>query len=171
MTAAEREALIRLIETGWGTNQMYGAVNLSIADDQNALEAYARFFRLVASPGVAAAVTRMLWSSTFVTSCLRSARRPWWSTAESGHPRRGWTRRRPPGTRSQVRRSSRRGLRLCVGDVDRVIDEVEEFLDRKRPRAAGGRSLSTILFTDIVDSTVRAVELGRRPLARVAGSA
>ena len=60
LTAAEREALVRLVETGWGTNQMYAAVNPSIADDQDALEAYARFFRLVASPGVAAAVTRML---------------------------------------------------------------------------------------------------------------
>ena len=49
---------------------------------------------------------------------------------------------------------------FAVGDVDRVIDEVEEFLTGSRPRAAGGRALSTILFTDIVDSTVRAVELG-----------
>jgi class 3 adenylate cyclase len=49
---------------------------------------------------------------------------------------------------------------FAVGDVDRVIDEVEEFLTGSRPRAASGRALSTILFTDIVDSTVRAVELG-----------
>jgi hypothetical protein len=41
-----------------------------------------------------------------------------------------------------------------------VIDEVEEFLTGARHRAAGDRVLSTILFTDIVDSTTRAVEVG-----------
>ena len=113
MTAAEREALIRLIETGWGTNQMYGAVNLSIADDQNALEAYARFFRLVASPGVAAAVTRMLFEldirdilpaisapTLVVHRGIRSSPPRLDATSPAGYPE--------PGCRS-----SRRGLRLC----------------------------------------------------------
>jgi class 3 adenylate cyclase len=49
---------------------------------------------------------------------------------------------------------------FAVGDVDVVIDEVEEFLTGRRPRPASNRVLSTVLFTDIVDSTVRAVELG-----------
>jgi class 3 adenylate cyclase len=49
---------------------------------------------------------------------------------------------------------------FAVGDVDVVIDEVEEFLTGSRPRPASNRVLSTILFTDIVDSTARAIELG-----------
>ena len=60
---------------------------------------------------------------------------------------------------------------FAVGDVDRVIDEVEEFLTGSRPRAAGGRAPSTILFTDIVDSTVRAVELGDARWRELLGSA
>ena len=49
---------------------------------------------------------------------------------------------------------------MAIGDVDVVLDEVEEFLTGTRHRHAGDRVLSTILFTDIVDSTTRAVELG-----------
>jgi class 3 adenylate cyclase len=49
---------------------------------------------------------------------------------------------------------------LAIGDVDVVLDEVEEFLTGTRHRPIGDRVLSTILFTDIVDSTIRAVELG-----------
>jgi class 3 adenylate cyclase len=50
---------------------------------------------------------------------------------------------------------------LAVGDIDAVIDEVEDFLTGSRPPAhATDRVLATVLFTDIVDSTPRAVELG-----------
>jgi len=49
---------------------------------------------------------------------------------------------------------------LAVGDIDVVIDEVEEFLTGSRPAHAIDRVLATVLFTDIVDSTRRAVEVG-----------
>jgi class 3 adenylate cyclase len=49
---------------------------------------------------------------------------------------------------------------LAVGDIDVVIDEVEEFLTGTRPAHSTDRVLATVLFTDIVDSTPRAVELG-----------
>ena len=49
-----------------------------------------------------------------------------------------------------------------VGDDDPFLDEVEEFLTgSKRPRQPD-RVLATVLFTDIVGSTERAVELGDR---------
>ena len=47
-----------------------------------------------------------------------------------------------------------------TGDADTVIDEIEEFLTGVRPLPAVERVLATVLFTDIVDSTKRAVELG-----------
>ena len=159
LTAAEREALVRLIETGWGTNQMYAAVNPSIADDQDALEA-ARGSCLVASPGVAAAVTRMLLELDMGRPACDQRANPGGPPrnpvipAEAGRE----VARRIPGARFVEVPGEDYGF--AVGDVDRVIDEVEEFLTGSRPRAAGGRALSTILFTDIVDSTVRAVELG-----------
>jgi class 3 adenylate cyclase len=45
------------------------------------------------------------------------------------------------------------------GDVDRIFDEVERFLTGVRSRPAANRTLATVLFTDIVDSTVHAAAL------------
>jgi class 3 adenylate cyclase len=47
-----------------------------------------------------------------------------------------------------------------VGDTQRLFDEIEEFLTGSRPIVPIDRVLATILFTDIVDSTKRARELG-----------
>ncbi len=49
-----------------------------------------------------------------------------------------------------------------IGDSDRVADEVEEFLTGSRGEVEIDRVLATVLFTDIVDSTKRAAELGDR---------
>jgi class 3 adenylate cyclase len=46
--------------------------------------------------------------------------------------------------------------------ADRLIDEVEEFLTGSRREIEPDRVLATVLFTDIVDSTKRAAELGDR---------
>jgi class 3 adenylate cyclase len=47
-----------------------------------------------------------------------------------------------------------------VGDTKRLLDEIEEFLTGSRPVEPSDRVLATVLFTDIVDSTRRARELG-----------
>jgi class 3 adenylate cyclase len=46
--------------------------------------------------------------------------------------------------------------------ADRLADEIEEFLTGSRPEVEPDRVLATVLFTDIVDSTRRAAELGDR---------
>jgi len=46
--------------------------------------------------------------------------------------------------------------------ADRIVDEVEEFLTGSRSEPDVDRVLATIMFTDIVDSTRRAAELGDR---------
>jgi class 3 adenylate cyclase len=51
---------------------------------------------------------------------------------------------------------------LAVGDVDPVIDEIEEFVTGSRPAHDVDRVLATVLFTDIVESTRRAAQLGDR---------
>ena len=45
-------------------------------------------------------------------------------------------------------------------DVDRTLGEIEEFLTGARHAAEPERMLATVLFTDIVDSTRTAAELG-----------
>jgi class 3 adenylate cyclase len=47
-----------------------------------------------------------------------------------------------------------------LGDPDAIVDEIEEFVTGVRPAPLHDRVLSTVLFTDIVDSTRRASELG-----------
>ena len=47
-----------------------------------------------------------------------------------------------------------------VGDADTMLDEIEEFLTGVRHGPGADRVLATILFTDIVGSTQRAVALG-----------
>lgn len=49
-----------------------------------------------------------------------------------------------------------------VGDIDSIVDEVEEFLTGSRRAREPDRVLATVLFTDIVDSTGLAAELGDR---------
>jgi pimeloyl-ACP methyl ester carboxylesterase len=49
-----------------------------------------------------------------------------------------------------------------VGDSDALLEEIEEFLTGIRHGAEPDRILATVLFTDIVDSTKRAAEMGDR---------
>lgn len=49
-----------------------------------------------------------------------------------------------------------------AGDVDGLIDEIEEFLTGGTAPKPARRVLSTVLFTDLVDSTRMASELGDR---------
>jgi pimeloyl-ACP methyl ester carboxylesterase len=51
---------------------------------------------------------------------------------------------------------------ISAGNVDEIADEIEEFLTGTRPVPEPDRVLATVLFTDIVGSTERAVELGDR---------
>ena len=49
-----------------------------------------------------------------------------------------------------------------VGDADQVLAEIQQFLTGVRPPLRIDRFLATVLFTDIVDSTLKAGELGDR---------
>jgi class 3 adenylate cyclase len=47
-----------------------------------------------------------------------------------------------------------------VGDSDAIVEEIEEFLTGGRGGAELARALLTVMFTDIVDATVRVAEFG-----------
>ena len=51
---------------------------------------------------------------------------------------------------------------MYAGDSDSVVDEIEEFLTGVRRAVEVDRVLATVMFTDIVGSTVRASEMGDR---------
>ena len=48
------------------------------------------------------------------------------------------------------------------GDHDAILEEIEEFLTGTRSRSHVDHILATVLFTDVVDATRKAVELGDR---------
>lgn len=54
-----------------------------------------------------------------------------------------------------------------VGDVDELVDEVQEFVTGDHYQAGRDRALATIVFTDIVDSTGTAARLGDRRWTQV----
>ncbi len=47
-----------------------------------------------------------------------------------------------------------------LGDSDAIVEEIEEFLTGGRAGGERSRALLTVMFTDIVDATARAAELG-----------
>ena len=139
------------------------AVNPSIAGDDRAVQAWGRFLRLAASPAVAAAVIRMIFEldvrpvlPTIRVPTLVVSRRDALFAAASGRAVADLI----PGAEFVEVPGVDYGL--AVGDVDPVIDEVEAFVTGTRPTHDIDRVLATVLFTDIVDSTARAAELGDR---------
>jgi class 3 adenylate cyclase len=54
---------------------------------------------------------------------------------------------------------------LWAGDTDAIVDAVEEFMTGRRSGAAATRIVATVMFTDVVGSTERAVALGDRAWA------
>jgi len=49
---------------------------------------------------------------------------------------------------------------ILAGDIEPILQEIQEFLTGIRPAPVYDRVLATVLFTDIVDSTKKAAELG-----------
>jgi class 3 adenylate cyclase/pimeloyl-ACP methyl ester carboxylesterase len=141
---------------------LVNAINPSLAGDSAAAEAWGRFFRLAASPATAAAVMRMLFDLD-VRDVLPTIRVPTIVVHREDNPivtvdQGRYVAEHIEGAKFVAVPGADYGL--AVGDIDVVLDEVEEFLTGSRPVHGTDRVLATVLFTDIVDSTPRAAELG-----------
>jgi class 3 adenylate cyclase len=158
-----QERLISMAEQTWGrSGAISAAINPSLAGDTAALDAWARFFRLSASPATAVAVMRMLFELD-VRDVLPTIGVPTLVVHRQDNPiitvhQGRYLADHIEGAKFVAVPGADYGL--AVGDIDVVIDEVEEFLTGSRPTHGTDRVLATVLFTDIVDSTPRAVELG-----------
>jgi class 3 adenylate cyclase/pimeloyl-ACP methyl ester carboxylesterase len=157
-----QDALIAMTEQGWGGPELMLATNPSLAGDPDGQQAWARFLRLAASPATAGDVLRTLFQID-VRAALPSIQAPTlvlhrrdnpYVTVEGAR----YLADHIHGARFVVLPGADYGLGL--GDVDGLIDEVEEFLTGARGGANPDRMLATILFTDIVGSTERAAALG-----------
>jgi class 3 adenylate cyclase len=131
-----------------------------------------RYFRRAASPGAAAALLRMN-SYIDVRSVLPTIRVPTLVLHRVGDhdvnvAEGRYLASKIPG--AKFVELSGDDHWLSAGDTDVLADEIEEFLTGTRPAPEPDRVLATVLFTDIVGSTERAVELGDRRWRELLGS-
>jgi class 3 adenylate cyclase/pimeloyl-ACP methyl ester carboxylesterase len=157
-----QERLISIVEQTWGSGDLMAAINPSLADDPEQARAWGRFFRHSASPTTAAAVIRMLFEADVrdvlptisVPTLVVNRAESQIITVDQGR----YVADRIEGARFVAVPGADYGL--AIGDVDVILDEAEEFLTGARHAQPADRVLATVLFTDIVDSTGRAVALG-----------
>jgi len=142
----------------------------TIADDEAALEWYGRTWRLSgASPGAVAAFRRMNVDID-IRSVLPTIRTPTLVMQRAGDrfvPREvgAYVAGQIPG--AEYVELPGRDFLPWIGDAESVASTVQRFLEgvwRERlwEDVQPDRVLTTVLFTDIVDSTARAFELGDR---------
>lgn len=163
-TLEERERYIADVEANWGTDADVERLAPSASQDEAFAKRLATYFRRSASPGAAAALLRVN-SQIDIRNLLETVRVPTLvihrtddrdTSVDEGR----WIASRIPDARF---------LELpgpdhlpWVGDQDRLLDAVEEFVTGQRPVPRADRVLATVLVTDIVGSTERAVALGDR---------
>lgn len=155
---------VQHLEPGWGTGVGLGAWAPSVANDAGARSSFARLQRMAASPGAAMALMSS-YMDIDVRPALPLVHVPTLVIHRTGD-------RMVPVAHGHYLAEHVDGARLVelpgtdhfwwTENADEIVDEVEEFLTGVRSAPAADRVLASVLFTDIVDSTRRAVELGDR---------
>jgi class 3 adenylate cyclase len=164
MTIDERAEWTERTVAAWGESDGPGLAVLapSMADDPALAAWFARLQRLAASPSDARillnAATDLDVRDTLPqirvpTLVMHRSRDSAW---DSRHSR--YLAEHIPGAR-YVQLEGVDSLPF-VGDSDAIVEEIEEFLTGQRGGGELARALLTVMFTDIVDATARAAELG-----------
>src|SRR3989442_9030258 len=156
------DSFLELLQRDWG-----GPVGLdirapSLMHDERAREWWARFLRMSASPGAAAALSRMNYEID-IRHILPAIRVPTLIlhatgdlTTNVGASR--YIARQIPDAKL-VELASTDHLPWAA-DAETIVDEIEEFVTGERHMREPDRILATILFTDIVGSTDHAAAMG-----------
>jgi class 3 adenylate cyclase len=160
---------VKYFEPRWGTGVGLGGWAPSVADDRGARDFFARLQRLAASPGAAMALMSS-YMDIDVRPALALVNAPTLVVHRSGD-------RMVPVAHAHYLAEHIASARLVelpgtdhfwwTEDITQLLDEVEEFLTGARSAPQADRVLASVLFTDIVDSTRRAVELGDREWRRL----
>jgi class 3 adenylate cyclase len=158
------QAFLDTIDVTWTDPTGAGVVlpNPSLADDPEARAWYARYFRLSASPSLARALLKGV-AATDVRGLLPLVRVPTLVLHRSDET---WL--RVEGSRYVAEHIPGAKLIELPGtdhyiweqNAAAVVDEIEEFVTGVRRQRGSQRSVKSLLFTDIVGSTVRAQSLG-----------
>lgn len=161
-TGEERRAWLDGLAAQWGGDVDLTTIAPSVAGDARISASFARRSRLSVSPSAAVALGRMN-TDIDIRAVLPIVRVPTLmfhavedrdAKIDEGR----WIASRIPGARL---------IELPGGDhvpfyanQDAVVSAVQEFLTGTRPLPDADRFLATVLFTDIVNGTAKAAELG-----------
>jgi class 3 adenylate cyclase/pimeloyl-ACP methyl ester carboxylesterase len=163
VSAAAAQRLVAHFRATWGTGRATFPITSDAPDEEAAVEALGALERSIGTPrsmvrqlefGMELDVRSALPLIDVPTLVMRSQDQPW------------------PEAQARYTAEHIRGARYLdtpgIGSwdplkQDAVCDVIEEFLTGQRPPVGDtDRVLATVLFTDIVDSTRRAAELGDR---------
>jgi len=179
LSPEELDARLEALERNWPDSIDPAVPAPSAAEDEEYRRRWNTFMRHAASPGAAIALLRMN-SQIDVRDVLPAIRVPtlvlYRRDARFGHGAAAWRTEGEdlitPGGEAVYLAENIPDARLAelpgadhlpwVGEIDPLLGEVEEFLTGARTAPEPDRVLATILFTDIVESTAMAAELGDR---------
>ncbi len=158
------DEFLHRVGSAWGTGASAEVFAPSLAQDAAFRQSWARFERFAVSPAGIQTLIRMLYE-TDARHILPIIRVPTLVLQRQGDRA-----MRAAGARYVAERIP--GARYVelpgddhfpwVGDVDAIVDEIEEFLTGARHAPEPDRVLATVLFTDIVASTERSAQVGDR---------
>jgi class 3 adenylate cyclase/pimeloyl-ACP methyl ester carboxylesterase len=160
----QRDLVLDALAGSWGTGRNLQGFHPNRHFDEDELQRWGRYERMVMSPGTARSVFSLMLD-TDVRHVLPSIRVPTLVIHRQGNVF-------LPVQFGQYLAENIPGARYIelpgddhfpfLGDVDALLATIEEFLTGAPPSQGGDRVLATILFTDIVGSTDRAAALGDR---------
>jgi class 3 adenylate cyclase len=160
--AEERNVKMKAGIENWGRGFVAGSVAESRMGDPRFMEWAGRLERLAASPATIARIFELIGEFD-VREVLPSIRVPTLvmhrrddTFIQVHHSR--YLAEHIPGAR-YVELEGRDNM-FAVGDTEAIMGEIEEFMTGTRLAREPDRMLATVLFTDIVDSTRRAADLG-----------
>ena len=161
-TAEETEERLKQLEHGWGRGITVGYYAPSLVNDEQFLRSWGKFERLSVSPGRVRLLLQMARDYD-VRHVLPVIRVPTLVMNRSGDqvtPVGGarYLAEHIPGAKYIELPGD--DHMPWVGDIDAILEEVEEFLTGARHGPELDRILATVMFTDIVGSTEQVVELG-----------
>lgn len=168
-TREEQAAFAARFVAEMGTGRNLALQAPSLADDPRFVDWWARFERLVASPSAYRELAEIL-TELDVSEVLPAIHVPTLVLHRSGdlinsvaHGQ--YVAERIEGARF-VELAGDDHLPIA-GDTDALLAEVEEFVTGARPAPRIDRILSTVMFTDMVDSTALQASLGDRAWKRI----
>ncbi len=163
-TPEEWSAFLQRLEREWGGPAAIDIFAPSQAADPKARQAFANYFRQAASPGAAVEIMRMN-GEIDVRPALPTVSVPTLILHRTGDRLTEIGQARDLANRirgARLRELAGDDHSWASGDADAIVNEIEEFLTGTHHDPDPDRVLATVLFTDIVRSTEKAVELGDR---------